>query len=111
MTDIMRALALLERGFWTAAGAGILSLAIYGIKTVRRFTHAYNDALRALSHDALYRQCRIMLHNGNVIKEELDNLEHLYRGYHQLGMNGTGKELYERCKELPLADTKINDRR
>ncbi len=32
------------------------------------------------------------------------NIEYLYRGYHALGGNGTGTELYERVKELKLKE-------
>ena len=30
------------------------------------------------------------------------NLEYLYRSYHALGGNGTGTELYNRAKALPI---------
>ena len=30
------------------------------------------------------------------------NLEYLYRSYHALGGNGTGTELYNRAKGLPI---------
>lgn len=34
----------------------------------------------------------------------LKNLEYLYRSYHTLGGNGTGTELYNRAKALPIHD-------
>ena len=34
----------------------------------------------------------------------LKNLEYLYRSYHALGGNGTGTELFNRAKALPIHD-------
>lgn len=34
--------------------------------------------------------------------EELEDLGEIYKGYHDLGGNGTITEIYERCLDLPI---------
>lgn len=38
------------------------------------------------------------------VRQGKGGIEYLYRGYHALGGNGTGTELYERVKELKLKE-------
>lgn len=97
---VMQAIDAIGRAFWAAAGAALFALIL---STFKKLPAAWN-AIRAVTHDALYRNCRIMLHNGEVTKEEIDNLERLYAAYHKMGMNGTGEEMYQRCLDLPLKD-------
>mgnify|MGYP007066597172 CR=1 FL=1 len=61
-------------------------------------------AVMAISHDQLYRQGEFYILTGEITVNELKNLEYLYGGYHALGGNGTGTELYEKCQELPVVD-------
>lgn len=53
-------------------------------------------------HDRLYSACTRAVKRGWTTLTELDNIEHLYGVYHQLGGNGTGTELYKRVKQLPI---------
>ena len=64
----------------------------------------------AMGHDKLYRFSEFYIQTNQITLTELKNLEHIYNGYHALGGNGTGTELYERCKELPIVEkrTKYN---
>ena len=62
------------------------------------------DALMALNHDMLYRNGKFYIHSNQITIEELRNLEFLYNSYHALGGNGTGTEIYEKCKELPIVE-------
>lgn len=62
------------------------------------------EGVLALLHDRLYQGCRYHIHNGEIADEEMKNMEYLYNGYHALGGNGTGTELYERVKKLPLKE-------
>lgn len=55
-----------------------------------------------LLHDRLYASCTRAVKRGWTTLTELDNIEHLYGVYHQLGGNGTGTELYKRVKQLPI---------
>ena len=69
---------------------------------------AEQDALRegvmAMLYDRLYQGCKYHLKNKEIDDDELKNMEYLYRAYHALGGNGTGTELYERVKKLPLKE-------
>ena len=80
------------------------------------FSHTYKKfkglimAVLAINHDQLYRQGEFYILTNEITVSELRNLEYLYKGYHALGGNGTGTEIYEKCKELPVVDrrTKYN---
>lgn len=56
----------------------------------------------ALLHDRIYQACQYHIQNGFIAVQDLNNLEYLYKGYRGLGGNGTGEELYKRCKALPI---------
>ena len=56
----------------------------------------------ALLHDSLFKNCEGYIKKGEITINELDNLERLYTSYHNLGGNGTGTELFERCKDLNI---------
>lgn len=60
-----------------------------------------DDALMAILHDKIYKQCIQVLEDGGATAEELNNLEHLYKPYRQLGGNGTCEKLYNEVQELP----------
>ena len=64
----------------------------------------------AIGHDDLYRFSEFYIQTNQITLRELKNLEHIYNAYHALGGNGTGTELFERCKELPIVEkrTKYN---
>ncbi|WP_207704242.1 hypothetical protein [Candidatus Enterococcus ferrettii] len=55
----------------------------------------------AILHDKIYKQCTKYLKSGWVSVDDLENLEYLWRGYRQLGGNGTGETLYKKVLELP----------
>ena len=65
---------------------------------------AMNEASLALLHDRLYQACRFYLTRASIDVEGLKNIEYLYEAYHTLGGNGTGTELYERVKKLPIKE-------
>lgn len=56
----------------------------------------------SLLHDRIYQACQYHMRNGYITVQDLNNLEYLYKGYRGLGGNGTGEELYKRCKALPI---------
>lgn len=58
--------------------------------------------LISILHDKIYHLCTQYLDEGEISTQDLKNLEYLYEGYSGLGGNGTGEELYNRCKKLPL---------
>ena len=55
-------------------------------------------------HDRLYQSCTYYIKQGHIDMGGLKNIEYLYKSYHALGGNGTGTELYNRAKALPLCD-------
>lgn len=58
----------------------------------------------ALLHDKIYQQCTVFLNEGWISVDDLENLDYLWRGYHNLGGNGTGEILYNKVKALPNKD-------
>lgn len=65
-------------------------------------TEALKEGVQALLHDRLYQGATQYLKDGKISKSEMSNMEHLYNSYHNLGGNGTGTELFNRIKKLPL---------
>lgn len=72
------------------------------IKEQEEERKAVKDGLLAMLHDRLYQACLHYLSQGWIDDDGLKNLEYLYRSYHKLGGNGTGTELYNRAKALPI---------
>ena len=62
------------------------------------------EGVLAILHDRLYQACRHYIREGDIDVEGMKNIEYLYRSYHDLGGNGTGTELYERVKKLPIKE-------
>lgn len=60
------------------------------------------EGVLALLHDRIYQACQYHIQQREISVQDLNNLEYLYKGYSSLGGNGTGEELYKRCKVLPL---------
>ena len=57
-------------------------------------------------HDKIYREGNKLLEKDDLTVDQLDNFDHLYRAYSNLGGNGTGEAMYNRVMQLPLAATK-----
>lgn len=62
---------------------------------------ATNAALMALLHDRIYELAERCIVRGSISFDEFDNLTYLFTPYEKLGGNGTGKDLYAKCKNLP----------
>ena len=65
------------------------------------------EAALAMMHDRLYSLARVYLKQGWATIQDLDNMEHIYSAYHDLGGNGTGTELFNRCRALPIKTLNI----
>ena len=67
---------------------------------------AIKTGMIAILHDRLFQLCNYYLELGYIpldkAEEILDNLKILYDAYHALGGNGTGTDIYNRTKKLPL---------
>lgn len=96
--------------FWLqTALSGIVALMIGTTRMIfGRFKNEFKeqklikDGMLAILHDRLYQACHFYIARGWITSSELNNIEHLYNAYHNLGGNGTGTELYNRCKALPI---------
>lgn len=68
--------------------------------------NALKQAMIAMLHDRLYQSCTYYLTLGYIpvgkAEEILDNQKMIYDAYHTLGGNGTGTEIYNRFRSLPL---------
>ena len=62
------------------------------------------EGILAILHDRLYQACRFYIQRGHVDIESMKNIEYLYKSYHDLGGTGTGTELYNRVKSLPIKE-------
>lgn len=98
--------------YWLEVGFGILTACVGGgfkwmsakLKARKIEDDAIKEGVLALLHDRLYQGCKYHIHQGQIADDEMKNMEYLYNGYHALGGNGTGTELYERIKKLPLKE-------
>lgn len=63
------------------------------------------DGMIAMLHDRLYQLCTNYIANDEITVDELENLELLYNSYHNLGGNGTGTALFNRCKDLKIINS------
>lgn len=59
----------------------------------------------AILHDRLYQTCQYYIYLDCITIEALDNIRYMYDSYHELGGNGTGTELYNRCKCLRIVSS------
>ncbi|MDY5031026.1 MAG: hypothetical protein SPF18_03935 [Blautia sp.] len=98
--------------YWLEVGFGILTGCVAGgfkwisakLKARKEEDDAIKEGVLALLHDRLYQGCKYYIHQGEISDDEMKNMEYLYNGYHALGGNGTGTELYNRIKKLPLKE-------
>lgn len=81
-------------------------LAVVGVyfRKVSRLTNGIVLSVKAQGHDKLYRFCEFYISSNQITVRELENLRHIFEGYTAVGGNGTAKELYERCQDLPIVD-------
>ena len=85
--------------YWAEWAFGLLGAAVI---TVAVKYKALLDGVLAILHDRIYQACQFYIAQGYVDMAGLKNVEYLYRSYHALGGNGTGTELYNRVKDLPI---------
>ena len=101
--------------YWIQFAFGLVST---GLAAVFRVLHArlkkemreqklIKEGLLALLHDRLYQACQCLIARGHCTINDLKNTEYLYESYHSLGGNGTGTELFERVKKLPIREGEL----
>ena len=87
--------------YWAEWAFGLLGTAV--IAVVIKYK-ALLDGVLAILHDRIYQACQYYIKQGFIDTAGLKNIEYLYKSYHTLGGNGTGTELYNRAKSLPIHD-------
>lgn len=75
------------------------------VKAQKDENKAMKDGLKAILHDRLYQACNYYIARGWIDTVGLTNIGYLYNSYHALGGNGTGTELYNRAKALPIKNS------
>lgn len=87
----------------------IFGIAVAGLtfcynRLTRKFKEqeAIKDGLVAILHDRLLQSGLYFIEKNEITVSALHNIEGMYVAYHNLGGNGTGTEIYERVKELPI---------
>lgn len=94
-----------EIGWFGALVAGLSGVTIFGwIKMWFGMSKLLKSASLATLHSQLYDKGGIYIKRGSVTLSELDDLEYTWDAYHGLGGNGTGEKIYEKVRELPIAD-------
>lgn len=93
---------ILIKAFITACGAGLLTLIIFIIKYFIQLIKRDKMTLDALSHDAYYKDCRILLKKDEITEDDLENHNYLYKTYHARGLNGTGDKLHDLIMDKPV---------
>lgn len=84
------------------ACAGLFGACVEYVKRSIIKQKVIEQEMKALAHDALFRFCRYILQQNYITESQLENLEYLFKGYESLGLNGSGKRIYEECKGKPL---------
>lgn len=82
--------------------SAVLGYVLGKLKHTIKDQKALRSGMLAILHDRIYQECEHWLNQGGIPIDALHNLEHLYKSYHELGGNGTGTNLYERAKALPI---------
>ena len=59
----------------------------------------------AILRDRIIQSCRVFIERGSVSLVARDNISEMYKWYHELGGNGTGKYYYDELMKLPVDDT------
>lgn len=99
---------LITNNFIEIMCAGIASAATGVLVYCVRMMKGVMLSVKAMGHDKLYRFCRFYISTNEITIEELENLEHIYKGYATLGGNGTGQELFEKCTKLPIVEVRTH---
>lgn len=81
--------------FLTACGAGMVTFLVFLIKWTVKKMNADDLTMKAVAHDAYFRQCRYLLAKDEITEEELENHNYLYKAYKSQGLNGTGDRLHQ----------------
>lgn len=76
------------------------------IKIEEKEQELIKNGVLAILHDRLFQACKHYLEQEWCSVEDMNNLTCMYTGYHALGGNSIGTELYNRVCKLPLEPPK-----
>lgn len=88
-------------GIPSLMGAIVLSIFNY-IKIKSASSRLIKEGVLAILHNRIYTLGKQYIEQGHISLEDMKDFEYLYDAYHNLGGNGTGTEIYERVKNLPI---------
>lgn len=92
--------------YWLECGFGValtgLSLCFRSLQKKLKRHEALEVGVLAMLHDRLFQSGMHFINKGEITVSELKNIEKMYEAYHNLGGNGTGTEVWDRVRELPL---------
>lgn len=85
---------------------GVLGFIAGALVRIMKHFKSLSIAVRANGHDRLFRYSQFYIETNQITFDEMETLTEIYQGYHGLGGNGTGTEIYEKCKKLPVVKTR-----
>ena len=88
--------------FLSACGAGVLTLLILAIKWFVKKISADALTIKALTHDAYFRNCHDLLPLETLTEDESDNHDYMWQAYRAQKLNGTGQKLHEQILAKPV---------
>lgn len=92
--------------YWLECGFGLaiagLSFCFNSLRKRLQEQKQIKAGLVAILHDRLFQSGMYFIDKGEITITALNNIEGIYEAYHNLGGNGTGTEIWERVRELPL---------
>jgi len=102
--------AIMAKAFLAACGTGVLTLFILCVKILWKKLKADDLTMKALAHDAYFRQARYILMYEDVAEEDLENHNYLYKAYKSQGLNGTGDAMHQQILQKKIRPTDSDHR-
>ena len=82
---------------------GAIALSIFNVvKSKTASSRLIKEGVLAILHNKIYTLGKQYIEQEQISLEDMKDFEYLYDAYHNLGGNGTGTEIYERVKDLPI---------
>lgn len=82
---------------------GAIALSIFNIiKSKSASNKLIKEGVLAILHNKIYTLGKQYIEQEYITLADLKDFEYLYNAYHKLGGNGTGTEIFERVKDLPI---------
>lgn len=76
---------LIQENFISILCAGIAGVATGIMANLYRKINGLIMSVMAMGHDDLFRYAEFYILTNEITVKELENLEHIYKGYHALG--------------------------